>query len=172
MGWIPLPVFIYSKGQNTLSPWKQPTKAVCKAIRNPCLLSQSWLGLSSGVGYSATRLPWVLGIGQSGRLLQLEGKAVWPLMATADYIIYTSLSSVFRDNTADREECGHSVRTCDLRQGEYSLSVVQLFFTSLIAVNGFTACATFTLKKPQQPGRFCYHSQGSPMCSCLHMYNY
>lgn len=52
------PVIIYSKGQNTLSPRKQPTKAASRAVRNSCLFSQRWLGLSSGVGYPATQLPW------------------------------------------------------------------------------------------------------------------
>lgn len=33
-------VFIYSKGQSTPSPWKQPTKAVGRAVRTLAALSE------------------------------------------------------------------------------------------------------------------------------------
>lgn len=112
---------------------------------------------------SATRLPWVLGIVLSGRLLRLEEKAVWPLMATGDYIICPSLSFVFRDNPADRGERGRSVGTCDLHWGQSSL------FTSPRAANGFTACTAFALNKPSPPGRLCRHSQRSSTCHCFCM---
>lgn len=66
-------------------------------------------------------------------------------MAAADHMACASLSFVFRDNAADRGECGRSVLTRDLRWGQRSLSAVQLFFTSLVTVNGFAAWTTFSL---------------------------
>ncbi|EPY73828.1 hypothetical protein CB1_002523010 [Camelus ferus] len=61
---------------------------------------------------------------------------------------YQGTSGYFRDNTADRGECSHSIRTYDLHSGRFGLSAVEQFFTSLIAGNGVAAWATFTLKKP------------------------
>lgn len=79
------PVFIYSKGLNTLSPWKQLTKAGSSARSNPCLLPQRWLGLNSGVGYPASSRPgvWILcsWAGCSGWKIKLLGFR-WPQPTT------------------------------------------------------------------------------------------